>query len=219
MMQNLVTLLSRLAYWIAVLFCIPGGALWALTPLGIQLADQRLPSGSARFWQLFSLAPMLLLVGLAGVWLVGCLGSGWIARLSLVAACLGLLIVVFGNVGQFWFGLDDIYPVTAPAYRAFRIGLLVLAVSAATLGVSSAYERALPIWAALPFTVAAFCGLVAFLGGVEELGPGLWSAFGAGWIWLGFSVALVQLVAIVRDRPQAGPSMPTPEANSKISRA
>ena len=190
----------RLAAWLATLACVPGGALWALTPLGIQLADQRLPAGSDRFWQLFSAAPILLLIGLAGLWVVGFLGSGKVARLGALAAGFGLALVVVGNVGQFWLNLDGVYPVTAPAYRSFRIGLLVLAVSAIVLGVNSAYQKALPLWAALPFTVAAVCGLAAFLVEVGGIGPGLWSAFGAGWIWLGFSVVVALLAALRRRR-------------------
>jgi hypothetical protein len=97
-MRRLATLLFRWSAWLAALACVPGGTLWALTPLGTHLADQRLPAGSDRFWQLFSTAPLLLLVGLAGLWWLGYLGSGRLARAGLVMTCVGLGMVVFGNI-------------------------------------------------------------------------------------------------------------------------
>lgn len=199
-MRRLAALLFRWIAWLAALACVPGGALWALTPLGIQLADQQLPAGSERFWQLFFTAPLLLLVGLAGLWWLGCLGSGRLARVALIVTCVGLGMVVFGNVGQFWFGLDDLFTVTAPAYRTFRIGLVLLALGALVLGIATAYKRTLPAWGALPFVLAALCGLVAFLQDLGDLGAGLWSAFGADWIWLAFSATLGRLLASLRNQ-------------------
>ncbi|CAN5619826.1 hypothetical protein BH24ACT22_BH24ACT22_01200 [soil metagenome] len=141
------------------LACVPGGAFWALTPVGIQLADQRLPAGSERFWQLFSAAPLLLLLGLAGLWWLGCLGSGLPARAGLATAGIGLAMIVLGNVGQFWLGLDDLFTVAAPAFRVFRLGLVLVALGAIVLGTVAALRRALPIWSAAPFVLGALCGL------------------------------------------------------------
>lgn len=199
-MRKLAARVFRSTAWLAALACIPGGVLWALTPLGIQLADQRLPAGSDRFWQLFSTAPLLLLVGLAGLWRLGCLGSGRFARASLALTSFGLGMVIFANVGQFWFGLDDLFTVTAPAYRAFRFGLVVLALGALFLGIATGRERSLPIWGILPFTLAALCGLAAFLQDLGNVGAGLWSAFGVGWLWLGLSAVLVRLLTYLRER-------------------
>lgn len=209
-MRRLATLLFRWSAWLAALACVPGGTLWALTPLGTHLADQRLPAGSDRFWQLFSTAPLLLLVGLAGLWWLDCLGSGRFTWVGLAVAGVGICMIVLGNIGQFWFGLDDLFTLTAPAYRAFRIGLLLLALGGAILGITAARDQALPVWGLLPFAVAVLCGLAAFLQDLGDLGAGLWSAFGAGWIWLGFSGTLAHLLTNLRKRktkisdPQAG---------------
>jgi hypothetical protein len=153
---------------------------------------------------------LLLLVGLAGLWWLDCLGSGRFTWVGLAVAGVGICMIVLGNIGQFWFGLDDLFTVTAPAYRAFRIGLLFLALGGAILGITAARDQALPVWGLLPFAVAVLCGLAAFLQDLGDLGAGLWSAFGAGWIWLGFSGTLAHLLTNLRKRktkisdPQAG---------------
>lgn len=186
--------------WLAALACVPGGVLWALTPLGIRIAEERLPEGNDRFWQLFPSAPLLLLVGLAGLWFLRYVGSGWLGRMGVVGAFIGLVLVISGNVGQFWLDLDDTFAVLAPAYRTFRMGLVLLAVGAVVFGAAAVRDRALPFWAVLPFVVASICGLIAFLRDLGAPGAGLWAAFGAGWVWLGFSVVLVRLMTRSRKR-------------------
>lgn len=199
-MRKLAARLFVFVAWLAALACVPGGALWALSPIGVQLANERLTTGSDRFWQLFFSAPLLMLVGLLGLWWLGYVGSGWLARAGFVATGIGLLMVISGNVGQFWLGLDDIFTVAAPAYRTFRAGLLLTAAGAATFGITAFTNRTLPRWGALPFVIAAACGFVAFLNDFGTLGAGLWATFGAGWVWLGFSVFLTRLVCSLRGR-------------------
>ncbi len=186
--------------WLAALCCLPGGALWALSPLGILLAEGYLAGGATVFWQLFSSAPLLMLVGLIGLRLTGHVGSGWLARAGFAATLAGLVAVISGNVGQFWLGLDDTFMVTAPAYRAFRIGLVVLAAGSLLFGLAAAKDRSVPLWGTIPFVAAAICGLAAFTGNLGSLGSGLWTAFGAGWIWLGLSVLLAGLATYLRER-------------------
>lgn len=174
------------AAWLASMFVIPGGALWALTPMGIILAESRLPSGAEGFWQLFSFAPLLLLVGVLGLHLRRLTGSGGLLRwASLLVAAVGLLMVAGGNIGQFWLGVDDTFILTAPGYRAFRIGLLVAAVGAVLLGVSALKDRTLPSWTVPPFLAAALGGLIAFAVDLGSTGAALWALFGLGWVWLG----------------------------------
>lgn len=191
--------------WLAVLACLAGGALWALSPLGIVLAQLRLQGGGDVFWQLFPAAPLALTAGLAGLLWVGVLGRGWPSRTGAGVALLGLAMVVAGNVGQFWLGLDDTYTVLAPAYHTFRAGLVVLAVGSGLFGLAGMLERSLPAWGALPFVAAALGGLVAFVWDLGTLGSGLWAAFGAGWIWLGFSVVLSGLAGFLKDRKPGFP--------------
>lgn len=174
------------AAWLASMFVIPGGALWALTPMGITLAASRLPSGEEGFWQLFSSAPLLLLVGVIGLHLRRLTGSGGLLRwASLLVAAVGFLMVAGGNIGQFWLGVDDAYILAAPGYRAFRIGLLVAAVGAVLLGVSALKDRTLPSWTVPPFLAAALGGLMAFAVDLGTTGAALWALFGLGWVWLG----------------------------------
>src|SRR3712207_6859235 len=58
--------------------------------------------------------------------------------------------------------IDDIFIVTAPAYNAFRLGLLVLAVGSILYAVTSPRDGALPTWGLLPFVLGSMCGLISF---------------------------------------------------------
>lgn len=200
--------------WLAVLACLAGGALWALSPMGLVLAELRLQGGSEVFWRLFPAAPLALVIGLIGLLWVGPLGRGWPSLLGAGVTLLGLAMVAAGNVGQFWLGLDDTYTVLAPAYRTFRAGLVVLGVGSGLFGLAGLLERSLPAWGALPFVAAAVGGLVAFVWDLGTLGSGLWAAFGAGWLWLGFSVVLSALARAWRGRKKGLPRRPR-EATSK----
>lgn len=194
---------SRIAtglLWLFALCVVPGGMLWMASPLGIFLANSRLIDGSDVFWMLFPSAPLLLAVGVIGLWAAGSLGGGWLTRVSAVAALAGLALVIAGGIGQFWLSLDDTYTIAAPAYRTFRLGLIVSAVAAVLVGVSGIRARSLPLWGAMPFMVAALCGLVAFVWELGTTGSGLWAVFGAGWAWLGFSVVASKLAALAQDR-------------------
>jgi hypothetical protein len=86
--------------------------------------------------------------------------------------------------------LDDAFIMTAPAYRAFRLGLLVLGVGSILFGVASPRGGDLPTWGLLPFVVGSLCGLLAFVTDLGSFGTVLWILFGLGWAWLGFSMAV-----------------------------
>ena len=183
------------------MFTIPGGMLWALTPMGIALAETRLPSGADGFWQLFSSAPLFLLVGLVGLHLRRLTGAGgplrWAAFLVVSA---GFVLVAAGNIGQFWLGVDDTFILAAPGYRAFRIGLLVAAAGAVVLGVSALRDRTVPSWTVPPFMAAALGGLLAFAVDLGATGAMLWALFGLGWVWLGAVVFVQDVLGLVLGR-------------------
>ena len=195
--------LATLLRWGALL-CVPaGGVLWALSPIGVHLSELRFHTPNV-FWKLFPSAPLLLLVGLVGLAFFVRGRLGWLGRAGFVLALLGLVLVLVGDVGQFWLGLDDRYIMTAPAYRAFRIGLVVLAVGSLVFGVATGRDRTLPLWGVLPFALGALCGLVAFWRDLGQFGAALWILFGLGWAWLGFAVLVDGLSRFLRERRAQG---------------
>lgn len=189
------------AVWFASMFTIPGGALWALTPMGVSLAEARLPSGPDGFWQLFASAPLLLLAGVAGLHWRGLTRSGgWLRWVAVLVALAGFLMVAAGNVGQFWLGVDDTFILTAPAYRAFRIGLFAAAAGMLLLGISALKDRTIPSWTVPPFLVGALGGFVAFTADLGATGAALWALFGLGWVWLGVVVFFQDVLGLALGR-------------------
>lgn len=193
--MKLISMISTLARW-SVLLCVPGGLLWALSPLGVYLSEYRYSTPEV-FWKLFPVAVLLLLAGLGGLWF-WTRGAGWVARAGFAVALAGLLLVLAGDVGKYWLGLDNVYLMTAPAYSAFRLGLLVLGAGCIVLGVAGARAERLPAWGALPFVIGSLAGLISFSRDLGLFGATLWVLFGVGWAWLGVSVAVNGFVAARR---------------------
>lgn len=194
----LAKLLSGLVRW-SVLLCVPGGVLWALSPLGVSLSEYRFAT-PAVFWKLFPSAPLLLMLGLIGLQLWQSGRAGWFGRIGFVLALLGTLLIVAGAVGKFWLGVDDYYLMAAPAYRAMRIGFFVFALGSVVFGAAALRARSLPAWGAAPFAVFSVGGLVAVTQDLGTLGATLWVLFGAGWAWLGCSLLVEALAAAWRSR-------------------
>lgn len=189
------------AVWLASMLTIPGGGLWALTPMGITLAESRLPSGADGFWQLFASAPLLLLVGVVALHLRRLTGTaGPLRWASFLVVAAGFALVAAGNVGQFWLELDDTFILTAPAYHAFRAGLVVAAVGSVLLGLSALRDRTVPSWTVPPFLAAAMGGLIAFVLDLGATGAMLWALFGLGWVWLGVVVFVQDVIGLVLSR-------------------
>lgn len=194
----LLRLLAAAVRW-AGLLCVPGGVLWALSPLGVRISEVQFKTPNV-FWKLFPSAPLLLIVGLIGLHLRVSGRSGRLERVAFVVALVGLVLVVAGDVGEFWLGVDNVFIMTAPAYRAFRLGLLVLAAGTMLFGVATAREETLPVWGALPFAIGGLCGFVAFITDLGTFGAALWVLFGAGWAWLGFALLVDGLLGLWRSR-------------------
>jgi len=189
------------ATWLLSMLVVPGGALWALTPMGITLAESRLPEGQDGFWQLFSSAPLLILAGLAGLHLRRLTGTGGLLRwLAFLIPAAGFLLVAAGNIGQFWLGVDDVFILAAPGYHAFRAGLVVAAAGAVVLGASALGGRTLPSWTVPPFLAAALGGLAAFAVDLGPTGAMLWALFGLGWVWLGVVVFARDVLGVILGR-------------------
>jgi hypothetical protein len=197
---NAPKLLVGLVGWVGILACAAGGVLWALSPIGIHLSELKFHTPNV-FWKMFWPAPLLILLGLIGLRLRHWGRSGLLERLGFSLAALGLAMVIAGDIGLYWLGIDDIFIVAAPAYRAFRIGLLVLAAGSILFAVGAGRDEALPPWAALPLAIASLAGLVAFAADLDRLGASLWILFGLGWAWLGLSLLAAGIASVGREAP------------------
>jgi hypothetical protein len=191
-------LLSFLLKWSGIL-CVPGGALWALSPTGVYISNFAFHTPNV-FWKMFWPAPLLILLGLIGLQLRQSERSGLLEKLGFLIAVLGLVMVIAGDIGLYWLGIDDRFIVTAPAYGTFRIGLLVAAAGAILFAVTSPREGALPSWGLLPFVVGSLCGLISFSRDLGSFGAVLWALFGVGWAWLGISLVVVGLSSFFKGR-------------------
>ena len=195
-------LVSFLLKWSGIL-CVPGGLLWALSPTGVYISNLAFHTPNV-FWKMFWPAPLLILLGLAGLELRQWGRSGWWEKLGFFVTILGLLMVIAGDIGLYWLMVDDLFIVTAPAYNAFRIGLLVVAVGSILFAVASPRDGALPTWGLLPFVVGSLCGLVSFSRDFGSFGAVLWILFGVGWLWLGLSLAIDGFASFLRARRTVG---------------
>jgi hypothetical protein len=201
-------LLSFVVRWSGLL-CVPGGALWALTPTGVYISNLAFHTPNV-FWKLFWPAPVLLLLGLIGLQVRQSDRSGLLQKIGFFVAALGLLMVTAGDIGLYWLGIDDMFIVTAPAYHTFRIGLIVLAVGSILFAVTSPRDGALPSWGLLPFVLGSLAGLISFSRDLGTFGAALWILFGVGWAWLGFSLAVEGVTSYLRKRRsnKAAPANP-----------
>ena len=194
-MRRLLTFILR---WSGLLV-VPGGVLWALSPVGVSLSDSLFHTPNV-FWKLFPSAPLLILVGLVGLQFRQAGRSGLLEKMGFCVALLGLVLIVVGDVGLYWLGIDEAYIMTAPAYRALRLGLLVLAAGSILFAVAAPRDGALPTWGLLPFVVGSLCGLISFARDLGSFGAVLWILFGLGWAWLGLSFGAERLLLSFRAR-------------------
>jgi hypothetical protein len=190
--------LTFLLEWSGIL-CVPGGLLWALAPTGISISNLAFHTPNV-FWKMFWSAPLLILLGLIGLQLRQSERSGLWERLGFFVAALGLVLIIAGDIGLYWLGIDDRFIVTAPAYNAFRIGLLVLAVGSILFAVTAPRDGALPTWGLLPFVLGSMCGLISFLRDFGSFGAVLWALFGIGWAWLGLSLVVGGFSSFLKTR-------------------
>ena len=166
------------AWWPAV------GAL----PTGVSISNLAFHTPNV-FWKMFWSAPLLILLGLVGLQLRQSERSGLWEKLGFFVAVVGLVLIIAGDIGLYWLGIDDIFIVTAPAYTAFRLGLLVWPWDPSSSPLLPR-DGALPTWGLLPFVLGSMCGLVSFSRDFGSFGAVLWALFGVGWAWLGLSLVV-----------------------------
>ena len=176
--------LTNLIRWSELLLCVLGGVLWALSPLGVYLSELEYQTPDM-FWKLFPFVPLLLLVGLMGLHARLAGRSGRLGRTGFFVAFSGLVLILAGDIGEFWLGIDAAYLLMAPAYHVFRAGLIFLGVGSVLLGLGTLRAGALPPWGALPFILGSVGGLISFSRDLGYVGATLWVLYGVGWTWLG----------------------------------
>ncbi len=185
--------------WAAVLCALGGGVLWALSPAGVSISETLFHTPNV-FWKAFPSAPLLLLLGLLGLYAGASARAGVVQKVGVLVALLGLVLVVAGAVGLYWLGLDDRFIMAAPGYRALRIGLVALAVGSMLFGVGAARDGTLPVWGALPFAVGSLAALISSSRDLDAFGAALWMAYGIGWVWLALSVLATGLASLAARR-------------------
>lgn len=173
---------------------IPAGALWALSPLGVRLSEYGFKTSSV-FWKLFPSAPLLMVLALVSVYLFRLKDRGGTETVGFYAAVAGGLLVVLGDVGLYHLGLDTIFIMSAPSWRAFRLGLVLLTAGTLVFAFGAARGRSLPVWSALPLAVASLAGLISVLHDYGREGEAMWIGFGAGWVWLGITLSVQGLLS------------------------
>lgn len=196
-------LLTNLMRWSGLLLCVSGGVLWALSPLGVYLSELEYQNPNL-FWKLFPSAPLLLLVGLMSLHVRLAGHSGRLGRTGFFVAFSGLVLILAGDVGEFWLEIDAAYLIMAPAYHVFRLGLIVVGVGSVLFGLGTLRAGALPPWGALPFIVGSVGGLISFSRDLGYVGATLWILYGLGWAWLGL-VPVLEVFLSLRKKRRVGP--------------
>jgi hypothetical protein len=192
-------LLTNLIRWNEPLLCVLGGVLWALSPLGVYLSELEYQTPNV-FWKLFPSAPLLLLGGLMSLHVRLAGRSGRLGRAGFFVAFSGLLLILAGDVGEFWLEIDAAYLIMAPAYHVFRLGLIFLGVGSVLFGLGTLRAGALPPWGALPFVLGSLGGLISFSRDLGYVGATLWILYGVGWAWLGLVPALEVFLSLRKKR-------------------
>ena len=79
------------------LLVVPGGVLWALSPIGVSLSESLFHTSNV-FWKFFPSAPLLILLGLIGLQLRQAGRSGLLEKAGFAVAALGLLVLAVGSI-------------------------------------------------------------------------------------------------------------------------
>jgi hypothetical protein len=88
----------RLISWAGAVACVAGGVLWALSPIGVHLSELKFHTPNV-FWKMFWPAPLLILLRLIGPQLRQAGRSGWLEKVGLFVAILGLVMITVGDAG------------------------------------------------------------------------------------------------------------------------
>ena len=109
-------------------------------------------------------------------------------------------MVMAGDIGLFWLGIDDMFIMTAPAYHTFRIGLIVLAVGSILFAVTSARDSDLPSWGLCPSSSDRSAAWSPSPVTSAPSAPRCGSCSASGWAWLGLSLAVEGFSSFLQKR-------------------
>ncbi len=171
-----------------------GGALWALWYLGASLVEG---DGYQAYNRLMPVVLVLLAVGLLAFHTAQEGSQGLVGTAGLVVALAGLVVMIGGNVAEFWaFSEEDYGPSTLrdSAWMAFGLGMLAFYIGTVLFGIGTLRTGTLPrlgalllmIWFPVGFVVSSVLQLVGVPEGLAF--SGMTGLLGAGWVVLGYAV-------------------------------
>ncbi len=169
-----------------------GGVLWVLWTVGFNFVDYNGELGTPayeRYEAYNRLLPLMVLpvmVGFLGLHAAQRRSYGWLGRVGLGTALLGLALVVAGSVSEFWVFTTQPYDANGrdASWTVYLLGHLVLAVGSVLFGIASVRAKVLArkptkLFAVLGgFAVMPFFGAVIFAIPFTWLGYTLWSGQG-----------------------------------------
>jgi hypothetical protein len=155
--------------WLGLLGIL-GSLLWL--SLNTVLSPEWGPPGSRNYLgyetvsRLWAPAFALILCGCAGLYARYPLGQARAGRAGFRLAAAGLVLMIAGNIAEFWFFTRQPYDelnIRALAWISVLLGMLVLLVGSALLGVAGLRQRTLPGWAGAVLVLLLPLFLVAFV--------------------------------------------------------
>jgi len=197
------------------LAAVLGGVLWALWYVGVYTTGLVVPryEGYEGYNRLMPFVLVLLLAGLTGAYaqlrrnhtLASSAGLdpvqrrlyGWIGLVGFVLAALGLLVMIAGNVAEFWAFTDEAYgrgTLRDYSWMAFGLGMSILYGGTILFAIAALTASMLSRLAALPLLIwfpvgFVLSGLLQLLGVPEGLAySGLNGLCGLGWVLLGYAL-------------------------------
>lgn len=201
-MQTSSKFIARLGGMAAML----GGVLWALCSVKLMFVQWGQPGSyfyeNYEFYnRLVALSLPLLMVGSAGLHASQGKRYGLPGRLGFGSTFVGFTLVLVGSVGEFWLFTDQPYAIPwsgrATSYTTGFLGLLVLIVGSALLGVATLRAQMLPrvgallLAASYPLTILAsvLFGLIGWGWVLQNWAFFMYPVpFALAWIVLGYAL-------------------------------
>ena len=131
------------------LTAVLGGVLWALWYVGASLVGS---GGYETYNRLMPAVLLLLAVGLLAFYAAQKRSHGWVGRAGFVVALVGLLVMIVGNVVEFWAFTEEAYgPATLrnSAWMAFELGMIAFYIGTVLFGIGTLHTGTLPRLGAL----------------------------------------------------------------------